>query len=94
MAFLEGFYYKPRIDFELLAAHAGGLIGTTACLRGTVAQAALGEGFDQAVAAALLLPRRLRRRQFLRRDAGPRPRGAEAAERNLSPAGPTTPDFR
>ena len=53
MAFLEGFYYKPRIDFELLAAHSAGLIGTTACLRGTVAQAALGEGFDQACASAL-----------------------------------------
>ena len=53
IAFLEGFYYKPRIDFEVLAAHSAGLIGTTACLRGTVAQAALGEGFDQAVTAAL-----------------------------------------
>ena len=52
-AFLEGFYYKPRIDFEVLAAHANGLIGTTACLRGTVAQLALGEGFEQACACAL-----------------------------------------
>src|SRR5258705_5438480 len=25
LAFLEGFYYKPRVDHELLAAHAGGL---------------------------------------------------------------------
>ena len=52
IAFLEGFYYKPRIDFETLAANAGGLMGTTACLRGTVAQAALGEGFEQACACA------------------------------------------
>ena len=52
IAFLEGFYYKPRIDFDLLAAHSGGLIGTTACLRGTVAQLALGEGFEQACACA------------------------------------------
>lgn len=51
-AFLDGFYYKPRIDFDVLAEHAAGLIGTTACLRGTVAQAALGEGFEQAVASA------------------------------------------
>jgi len=48
IAYLEGFYYKPRVDFETLAAHSGGLIGTTACLRGTVAQMALTEGFEQA----------------------------------------------
>lgn len=53
IAFLEGFYYKPRIDFEVLAAHAQGLIGTTACLRGTVAQSALSESFEQACACAL-----------------------------------------
>ncbi len=52
IAYLEGFYYKPRIDFELLAAHAGGLIGTTACLRGTVAQAALNDGYEQACETA------------------------------------------
>jgi len=33
---LEGFYYKPRIDKELLAQHAKGLIGLTACLKGEV----------------------------------------------------------
>ncbi|MCS7049296.1 MAG: DNA polymerase III subunit alpha [Verrucomicrobiae bacterium] len=32
----EGFYYKPRIDKELLAAHAKGLIGFTSCLKGEV----------------------------------------------------------
>jgi DNA polymerase-3 subunit alpha len=35
-AHLEGFYYRPRIDKELLAAHAEGLIGLSACLRGEV----------------------------------------------------------
>ncbi len=34
--YLEGFYYKPRIDRELLAEHAGGLIGTTGCLSSEV----------------------------------------------------------
>ncbi len=34
LGFLEGFYYKPRIDLELLAAHAEGLIGLSACLSG------------------------------------------------------------
>ena len=32
--FTEGFYYKPRIDFELLSAHSGGLIASSACLAG------------------------------------------------------------
>jgi DNA polymerase-3 subunit alpha len=35
-AYLEGFYYRPRIDKELLAEHAEGLIGLTGCLKGEV----------------------------------------------------------
>lgn len=35
-AYLEGFYYKPRIDKELLDQYSGGLIGLTACLKGEV----------------------------------------------------------
>jgi len=35
-AHLDGYYYKPRIDKELLAKHAQGLIGTSACLGGEV----------------------------------------------------------
>ncbi len=34
--YLEGFYYKPRIDFELLSQHAEGLIATSGCLSGAV----------------------------------------------------------
>ena len=34
--YLEGFYYKPRIDLELLSQHAEGLIALTACLKGAV----------------------------------------------------------
>ncbi|MCC7518951.1 MAG: DNA polymerase III subunit alpha [Verrucomicrobiae bacterium] len=40
-AHLTGFYYKPRIDRELLAAHHQGLIATSACLKGDVAQSIL-----------------------------------------------------
>src|SRR5437868_5572866 len=36
--YTEGFYYKPRIDKELLAAHAKGLIGLSSCLKGEVAE--------------------------------------------------------
>ena len=35
--YTEGFYYKPRIDKELLAAHADGIIGLSGCLKGEVA---------------------------------------------------------
>src|SRR5215471_6395507 len=31
LAFLEGFYYKPRVDHELLAANAEGLLALSAC---------------------------------------------------------------
>jgi DNA polymerase III subunit alpha len=35
-SFLEGFYYKPRIDKELLRRHSEGLIGLSACLKGEI----------------------------------------------------------
>jgi DNA polymerase-3 subunit alpha len=38
-SYIEGFYYKPRIDKELLRAHREGLICCSACLGGEVAQA-------------------------------------------------------
>jgi DNA polymerase-3 subunit alpha len=37
--YLEGFYYKPRIDLELLRAHSEGLIATSGCLSAAVPQA-------------------------------------------------------
>ena len=37
-AYLDGFYYKPRIDFELLERHRAGLIATSGCLGGLVCQ--------------------------------------------------------
>lgn len=39
--FLEGFYYKPRVDTELLAQHHEGIIATSACLGGEIPQAIL-----------------------------------------------------
>jgi DNA polymerase-3 subunit alpha len=35
-AYLEGFYYKPRIDMDLLEQYSGGLIGLSACLKGEI----------------------------------------------------------
>ena len=46
--YLDGFYYKPRVDHELLAKHSEGLIALSACLRGEVADALLSEKYDQA----------------------------------------------
>jgi DNA polymerase-3 subunit alpha len=52
IAYTEGFYYKPRIDKEVLAAHAEGLIGTSACLGGEVAQLLLSGRREEAERAA------------------------------------------
>ena len=49
IAHLDGFYYKPRIDLELLAAHAEGLIGLSGCLQGQLAHHLLGGRDDEAV---------------------------------------------
>src|ERR1700719_1526325 len=46
--FLDGFYYKPRVDHDLLAKHSKGLIALSACLRGEVADALLSEKYEQA----------------------------------------------
>jgi DNA polymerase-3 subunit alpha len=53
--FLDGFYYKPRVDHDLLAQHSKGLIALSACLRGEVADALLSEKYDQARANAYRL---------------------------------------
>ncbi|TSC53579.1 MAG: DNA polymerase III subunit alpha [Parcubacteria group bacterium LiPW_39] len=49
-AWLEGFYYKPRIDKELLKARSQGLIGSTACLAGEIPQAILNGDLKKAEA--------------------------------------------
>jgi DNA polymerase-3 subunit alpha len=52
-AYIEGFYYKPRIDKELLRQHSEGLIGLSACLKGEVASLLLKNQVEQAKRAAL-----------------------------------------
>jgi len=47
-AYLEGFYYKPRIDLELLAKHSEGLITTSGCLSSLVSRRILGGDPDAA----------------------------------------------
>src|SRR5580658_647268 len=46
-AYLEGFYYKPRIDKDLLSRHSKGLICLSACLRGDVNENILNEKYDE-----------------------------------------------
>ncbi|HEY5133650.1 MAG TPA: DNA polymerase III subunit alpha [Candidatus Krumholzibacteriaceae bacterium] len=55
IAYLEGFYYRPRIDLELLAAHAGGLIGLSGCLQGGVARLIRANKWDEARTLAMRL---------------------------------------
>jgi DNA polymerase III subunit alpha len=50
--YTEGFYYKPRIDKELLARHAKGLIGLSSCLKGEVATGIRTEQQRKAIDAA------------------------------------------
>ena len=50
--YLEGFYYRPRIDKELLAQHSEGLICLSACLAGEVATLVQHEQLDAARVAA------------------------------------------
>lgn len=52
-AYLEGFYYKPRIDKDLLEQYSGGLIGLTACLKGEVPYYLLHGQLNMAREAAL-----------------------------------------
>lgn len=51
-SFLEGYYYKPRIDWELLDSHSDGVIATTGCLGGHVLQSLLNDSFDAALEKA------------------------------------------
>ena len=48
VAALEGFYYKPRIDHELLRDHARGLISSSTCLGSEINQMLLAQDFDGA----------------------------------------------
>jgi DNA polymerase-3 subunit alpha len=50
--FLDGFYYRPRIDKEILTKYSEGLIGTSACLHGEIAANFLRENSEEALRAA------------------------------------------
>ena len=54
-AFIHGFYYKPRIDYELLRAHHEGLICLSACLAGDIPQSFLRGQDERAYEIARML---------------------------------------
>lgn len=51
-SYLEGFYYRPRIDKEILSEYASGLMGTSACLKGDVSRHLEQDKFNEALKAA------------------------------------------
>ncbi|MDP4158489.1 MAG: DNA polymerase III subunit alpha [Bacillota bacterium] len=53
MAHIEGFYYKPRVDKEILRKHSKGIIALSACLAGEVADYLLHDQLEMAVQSAL-----------------------------------------
>jgi DNA polymerase-3 subunit alpha len=54
-AFMEGYYYKPRVDWDTLSDHAAGLIATTGCLGGHVLQSLMQGDVEGATAKAARL---------------------------------------
>jgi DNA polymerase-3 subunit alpha len=53
-SYLDGFYYKPRIDHELLRRHSEGLIGLSACLKGEINERIVSRREEEAEATARL----------------------------------------
>ncbi|HCS10523.1 MAG TPA: DNA polymerase III subunit alpha, partial [Clostridiales bacterium] len=54
IGFVDGYYYKPRIDHETLREYKSGIIALSACLAGEVQTYLLEDNYDEAVKTALL----------------------------------------
>lgn len=52
--FVDGFYYKPRVDYELLRKHSKGIIALSACIAGEVQNLILNNDYEKAKEKALL----------------------------------------
>ena len=57
MAYLEGFYIRPRVDMDLLREHSGGLIALSACLAGEIPKRILSGDYNGARDYALEMQR-------------------------------------
>ena len=73
---LEGFYYKPRIDKDLLASHSRGLIALSGCLKGEINSKLLAGDFAGAKRVAGEYREILGRDEFLHRVARSRSRSS------------------
>jgi len=65
LAYTEGFYVKPRVDRELLAKYSEGIVVTSACLAGEVAQHLIANDFDKAKEVAAWYAELFKGRYFL-----------------------------
>ena len=83
-SYLEGFYYKPRIDLELLRRHSEGLICLTACLQGKINQQILSNHESEAEATAKRVLGHFWERERLSRVARPRDSGAIPGQRRIA----------
>jgi DNA polymerase III subunit alpha len=54
LAYLEGFYYKPRVDHEILAKYSAGLLALSACPQGEIAADLLEDRDDEALKTAMM----------------------------------------
>ena len=89
LGYLEGYYYKPRVDWELLERHSAGLIALSGCLSGRVCKALEENRPGDAEAELDRLRAGVRARQRLRRAPERAPRGAGADPARSSPSSPT-----
>ena len=55
IAYVDGFYYKPRIDYKLLKEHSEGLVCLSACIAGRIPKRLLKNDYDGAKEAAIML---------------------------------------
>ena len=53
LSFIDGFYYKPRIDLEILEKYSEGLVCLSACLAGRLSQALIRDDMEKAEEIAL-----------------------------------------
>lgn len=53
LGFIDGYYYKPRVDLEILEKYSEGLICLSACMAGALSQALMNNNFEKAEEVAL-----------------------------------------
>ncbi len=54
LAYLEGFYYRPRVDHDILAQYSAGLLALSACPAGEIASDLLADRDDEALKTAMM----------------------------------------